>query len=1032
MNYALKKVILVLIISFSCIPMIFSFQDQLTIHHPTYFGEQNNIFESIHYLENELLSFEVCPKDKVEISSKVICSSGEEIEIELYENEQSCYYANKNFNEISCSDFTLHTSYIQDEKERTLTRKFEEEKESKLLNHILEKDYTTLNSLDLSYYLLTLNKIQDQLTQETIDAYEKLKNDRNNNEKCWPQNNCNLLTTAKILNNINLAQYSEDSRLLEDGKIFFENKIVEDEEIEYTSQTESLDSYEVEIFLDHKFGNNEEIECDLNLDFGDEERSYIFDEDSDLEELRIYKSAEENIDFNCNEDVDFLRITTFEETISEDFSSNEDRLSHELSESDKDDYSEFILELSIKHEFSANEEIECSLEIDGDTTDYTFDEDSTVDEFRINQNIEEEFDLDCDEELDELFYIIYAGEYTSEESEDTSEIEFEIDSNNDDTFEVLFELSYEFDNDEEILTCEITTDDSKRTQTFDEDDLENNLIIIDKYSISKSISISCDKKIETLKYSLFDKFGREQISDEDEDIASKSYSVPNDFSTYSCISSNNNCDFETTLFANNILESNSENKNEIENFLKSYIKEDSDELIFVDETNKEIEFSGKYLYYFQNEEIEDSLKFVQNNDGSWGDKSNTEKILETSWASLGLSQRDDKSEYLEDARKWVYFNEPSTGWGSIEKNTLAYLTIEEQIKPYLKISTINTLEDSIILTIENPTIFSIKNIEITFGNSLNEKLAFKQTIEELNQGEQEEINITLLGGVSGLESGELIITGFNNKKEIEFITIPISLSAPFPFSLESNEVKVIEGDIFTKLPITSPLESFSNICTITNPFENRNEQSTITQDTEFIQLSNLLQKTGEFTITFTCESESGKTFEKEETFSLTLIPKTFTVETENINMYNVEEEFSLSITNSADDKQTVDILVTGDYIEYINATEASKILAFNETREVYFSLMNKEKLLNRSTPLTGSILLSSGDYQKEISIYVTPEEPTQENSLPWIWIIVGIIIIGLSLVVVRRYNQMNLEQENQNQGFEGEDELFLDEDIEFK
>jgi hypothetical protein len=1035
MNYTLKRVIITFILIFSLSSQVFAIEDEFTLFHPTYFNEQNSIFETIHYLENEMLSFEVCPKQEVEITSKIICSSNEEIELELFEKSKgssSCYYANKNFDEISCNDFTLYTSYTQNEKERIITREFEQERESKLLNYILEKEYISLTSLDLSYYLLTLNMIQDQTTQETVNAYEKLKNDRDNTNKCWPKNNCDLLTTAKILNNIKIAQYDDDSRLLEDGSIYLENKILADDEVSFTSQTNSQEIYEVEIKINHEFSSGEEIDCDLDLDFGDEEKSYSFDDDSDLEELRIYKNAEENIDFSCDEDVDEIIITTFEESIAQDYTTTDDRISVDIPDNDRDDFSEFNLEIEIFHEFAIGEEIECTLDLDdGTQTDYTFDEDSDKEDFIIAEVLDESFEFECDDDVDELFYVIYGGNFEVETQSNSDTFEYELDSNEDDTFNFDLIVKYDFKNDDDEIQCEIKTDEKTRTQTFDEDDENDGVITISKYSSSNSISISCDRKIEELTYKLYDKFGREQIEEITEDITTKSYTIPNEFSKYSCISTSNNCDFETTLLANSLIDSSFDEKTEVENFLKSFTREDSNDLLFIDNNDKKIELSGKFLYFFDNDEIQDSLKFIQNNDGSWGTKSLSEKIIETSWASIGLIEQEKENEYLDDARKWVYFNEPTIGWGSIEKNTLAYLTIEEQIKPYLKVSTINSIESNIILTIENPTIFSIKNIEIDFGTNLNDKLSFRQTIEELGQNEKEEINISLLGGFSGTESGELIITGFNNKKEIELINIPISISAPFPFKFTSEDVKIIEGDIYTKISVNSDLEIFSTTCSIQNPFEKRVEQVVVDQDTKEIQLSNILQQQGKFSVEINCNSEEGKTFSKTETINVEVIPKTFTVNSPDVNLYEIKEDFSISITNDADEPQTINFEIDGDYSDIIIITETSKILAKNETRDIYFSLNNSDILQSLGESSTGTLTITSGEYKKNIPLYYT--QPIKEEfSIPWLWVIIGVIIIIISIFVIKRYSQLNSDQENSEE-FQGEDDdLFLDEDIEFK
>ena len=1035
MNYILKRGIIFLFLIISLSYQIFGIQNELTMHHPTYFNEQNNIFENIHYLNNELLSFEVCPDKEVDIETKILCSTGEEISLTLFEKNnggKTCYYANKNFDEISCSDFTLRTSYVQDQKERVITRNFEEERESKLLNYILEENYKLLTSLDLSYYLLTLNKIQDQNTQEAVNAYDKLKNDRENTNKCWPKNNCDLLTTAKILNNIKIAEYDDDSRLIEDGRIYFENKVLSDEDISYTSDTSSQEVYEVEIKIDHEFGSSEEIDCDLNIDFGDEEKSYTFDDDSDLEDLRIYKNAEENIDFTCDDDLDEIVISAFEEAITQDYVTSDDQINFEISSQDEDDFSEFNLEIQIVHTFAASEEIECTLDIDdGTTTDYTFDEDSDIDDLLLQESLDNEFDFECDDDLDEIFYVIYGGNFDFESQTSTDGFEYDLESNDDDEFTFEFILEYDFKNDDDELVCEITTDDKKRSQTFDEDDEVNGKITLSKYSASNSLGISCDKKLDVLTYKLFDKFNREQLEDENEEIASKTYSIPNDFSKYACYSTSTSCDFETTLFANALVDTTFDEKNEVESFLASFKKEDSNDLIFVDTQDKKTEFSGKFIYFFDNDEIQNSLKFIQNNDGSWGSGSTTDKIIQTSWAALGLIEQEKESEYLDDAKKWIYFNEPTTGWGSIEKNTLAYLTIEEQIKPYVKISTINTLEDSISLTIENPTIFSLKNIELDFGSNLNDKLSFKQTIEELNQNEKETINISLLSGFSGSESGELIITGFNDKKQLELISIPLTISAPFPFKFNSTEIKMIEGEIFTKIPLSSDLGLFSSVCSIGNPFEKRDEQFTVTQDTKEIQISNILQQEGTFSLKISCSSEDGKTFEKEESITVIIIPKSFEVSSTELNLFDIDDDFSISLTNIANEKQTVTIELEGDYTTAINVTEKSKTLALNETREIYFSIIDSDALMNLGESSSGKIIITEGDYKKEITLYYSEPLETQ-SSIPWLWIIIGLIIIFISLFIIRRYNQLKQDQGNSKEFHDEDDDLFLDEDIEFK
>jgi hypothetical protein len=155
------------------------------------------------------------------------------------------------------------------------------------------------------------------------------------------------------------------------------------------------------------------------------------------------------------------------------------------------------------------------------------------------------------------------------------------------------------------------------------------------------------------------------------------------------------------------------------------------------------------------------------------------------------------------------------------------------------------------------------------------------------------------------------------------------------------------------------------------------------------------------------------------------------VNSPDVNLYEIKEDFSISITNDADEPQTINFEIDGDYSDIIIITETSKILAKNETRDIYFSLNDSDILQSLGESSTGTLTITSGEYKKNILLYYT-QPVKEESSIPWLWIIIGVIIITISLFIVRRYNQLKSSQENSEE-FQGEDDdLFLDEDIEFK
>ena len=95
-----------------------------------------------------------------------------------------------------------------------------------------EKNYEELDSLDLSYYLTVLKDLEKN-TKKIEDVYNKLKNDRDNNEKCWPSNSCDLTETSEILFNLKMSGQDPKSRLLQDGKIYLESKSLNEDDEDY-------------------------------------------------------------------------------------------------------------------------------------------------------------------------------------------------------------------------------------------------------------------------------------------------------------------------------------------------------------------------------------------------------------------------------------------------------------------------------------------------------------------------------------------------------------------------------------------------------------------------------------------------------------------------------------------------------------------------------------------------------------------------------------------------------------------------------
>lgn len=1007
--------------------------DNLKIFAPNYFNEQNNIYDSIHYLENEHLSFEFCSNEDVkDITFTLKCDSSEEklIVNNNYE-KKGCYFSNYNLNNSPCDNFELNINYNINGKDRLLTRNFVKQRESLLINHILSKDYEDLNDLELSYYLIVLNNIQDKNNLENINVYEKLKNSRNNDNKCWPKNKCDLKTTLEILRNLKLAGYNSNSRLLEDGEIYIQRNVLEDPD-EYIKEDEDED-YELELHI-IDYDLDQDIECELKID-NDKEYNYDFDDRSDIDDLRVYRNFDENFEFICDYEIKELDLLVYKENIHDKTNDDEDNIEYTLSSYDKNDYSDFMYKIQIEHDFNEDEEIECDFTVDGKEIfeNKVFDNDSDIDDLIIKDYFDDEIIFDCDDDFDTLRYDIYAQIKDEKKYPNEEEIEYYLNLDNFDKYDFEINFEYKFLNNEEI-ECELKIDNNNpQPYTFDEDDVSDNIVTIKNKKASSNIEFECkNKDLKNINLKVYDLFDRKQVDQDYKSVENIKYSIPSDFSDYICIGLDNDCKLENSINALNTFSSNVvDDSNKLENFVDSFINKGENSENFVYQEDKILD-TGKYLFYKNNEDLVDFLKFNQNNDGSWGDdKTITNKVLQTSWATIGLQNAISSAEHIEDAKKWIYYNEPINGWSSIEKNTIAYIAIKEKLKPYLSMSIKNEIENITNFKIENPTIYNLKDIKVVLSNEINEYVSYTQDLGDLIGKESLEFNITLIKEIEGSKSGTFKITGVNGQnKEIELINIPINIKGTNPFDIITKNYSMSEKEKIIKIDKVNNFDVFSYDCTYNNPFNNEKIDLTINNGTSKIEVSNINQDTGDYYFDISCKNKE-TSFIIPINISITKPNVTISVTPENLIIENYND-FYIQVKNIGDKVETISMDIQGDYSGVIEPSEKAKVLAVNETRDIYFTITDPELLNQLSAGGKSEIILTtSSQFEKEIPISVFITKDNQEKGMSLFWYIgfAFVIFLIIGLFILRRMRMLQNQNDNEFHDADHEEEILLDDDF---
>ncbi len=792
-------------------------EETFKIISPSYFSEQNNEFETINYIDEEYLSFSICSDNDLKNKKfELVCNSNlkKELEINPDKREEGCFYNNFELQYAPCDDFTLEVSYESDNVEKKITRTFEKQKLSRLLNHILGLDYESLTPAQTSNYLVVLNEILPISDKRSIDIYEKLKTDRNNENKCWPTETCSINVTSEILRNVKLATYSSNTRLLEDGKTYLEKNMI--------SNTNNPSSFIIKITDDL---TSKEVSCALGID-GDTAKTYIFNNATST----VQKYASEKIIFTCNQSLSGI---------------------------------EFLLS---------------------------------------NLN--------------------------------------------------------------------------NKTQDFE------------KYLNTNTFTFNIDE--------------------------------------FGCIGEDASCDFDSTINTLLAYGSTLDDSTLLDSYIDTLIIEDPTETYL--DTDNVYEDIGKVLYYEKNEGLLEYLKFNQNNDGSWGEGSRSDKIEETSWAILGLKKSSATEEYIEDGEKWIYFNEPIEGWASLEKNTLAYLAIKENIKPFLKITPKNIIKEKETFEITNPTIHNIKKLQLSFSDEIKDYLSYTEDLGEILSEEEIRVEVEVDENFYGQLTGDLILTGLDSKNnEIEFAKIPISIVGQSPFKLITGKYSSSSELPIVPIKIEKQIPTFTSECQYTNPFDDSIAKATLTQDSKTLDLKNTALKNGNFTLNIDCSFDSNS-FSQTINFEVTIAEKTFDIDVSEVLIDSLND-FSIKITSTETNKQTIQISVDGNFEDLIEPAESSKIIAGKDTRDIFFKITNPVFLEALGNAGKGNVIITSDTgYSKLIPIKLNMGETGQieassNSNLKWYIGITLLLLIIISLVLYRYY-QLN-KSEEKNEGY-GEEEYYIE------
>lgn len=266
-------------------------------------------------LSSEDLVFYTCIEEKTPVRSSVIChddASFEDIELYRWKRDGNCYIGAYNLDGKRCNDMVIESEYEKDDEDIKITKDIQVKQFSSLLDHVTENQFSDggwKNSTETASGLWVLSNYRKIYNDEIEMANTWLTENRNNEEKCWPKNDCTVKTTAKIMAMLNMAKMDQNLRTMHDGHVFLEkwqNYYQPGDEWKLTIEpfesgfTNCLITYEREHLNDEEFTINEtetqiyelevapkeklDVVCDQNiyaeLETMDEEIPFVYEGDN--------------------------------------------------------------------------------------------------------------------------------------------------------------------------------------------------------------------------------------------------------------------------------------------------------------------------------------------------------------------------------------------------------------------------------------------------------------------------------------------------------------------------------------------------------------------------------------------------------------------------------------------------------------------------------------------------------------------------------------------------------------------------------
>lgn len=179
-------------------------------------------------LQSEDLTFFACIEyDDTPVRLSVLCTDDNNFrDVDAIQwGPDNCFIGAVSLDTLPCQSAILTADYVRNGENQRLTKPIRINKITGTLQRLLDGQFTDggwSSSLDTAYALFSIKPFFSVFEDRIEAGLSYLKESRDEEQKCWPEEQCQISTTASIAYLLAQAEYSDESRILRDATTYLE------------------------------------------------------------------------------------------------------------------------------------------------------------------------------------------------------------------------------------------------------------------------------------------------------------------------------------------------------------------------------------------------------------------------------------------------------------------------------------------------------------------------------------------------------------------------------------------------------------------------------------------------------------------------------------------------------------------------------------------------------------------------------------------------------------------------------------------